>query len=162
VAEALGNIFHALCFFVYDVRGRVREGFDAVSAGRDPTVVEGGGRLTTGGIVDLTDPDVAELFDADPVLIAEYGTPADVDEILTLSRQIGTHLTGVLFNRVADAAYDEVETLVAPLEERGFRCSGRCPVRRRSPSVTWRADSVPNCSPTSRPTASSNGPSSAR
>jgi hypothetical protein len=82
VAEALGNIFHALCFFVYDVRGRVREGFDAVSAGRDPTVVEGGGRLTTGGIVDLTDPDVAERFDADPVLIAEYGTPADVDEIL--------------------------------------------------------------------------------
>ncbi|GAB3311506.1 phosphotransacetylase family protein [Haloplanus rallus] len=120
-----------------ELRERVREGFEAVSAGRDLTVVEGGGHLTTGGVVDLTDPDVADLLDADVVLIAEYGTPADVDEVLAAARQIGDRLTGVLFNRVADAAYDEVETLVAPfLEERGIPVLGVLPREAELAGVT--------------------------
>ncbi|MFD1634227.1 phosphotransacetylase family protein [Haloplanus ruber] len=111
-----------------ELRERVREGFDAVAADRDLTVVEGGGRLTTGGVVDLTDPEVADLLGADVVLIAEYETPADVDDVLAAARQIGDRLTGVLFNRVADAVYDEVETLVAPfLEERGVPVLGVLP-----------------------------------
>mgnify|MGYP000300740754 FL=1 len=120
-----------------ELRERVREGFEAVSAGRDLTVVEGGGDLTTGGVVDLTDPDVADLLDADVVLIAEYGTPADVDRVLAAARQVGDRLTGVLFNRVADAAYDEVETLVAPfLEERGIPVLGVLPREAELAGVT--------------------------
>ncbi|MFB6109015.1 MAG: phosphotransacetylase family protein [Haloplanus sp.] len=101
-----------------DLRERVREGFDALSEGRDLMLVEGGGRLTTGGIVDLTDPDVADLLDAEVVLVADYESPMDVDDVLADARRVGDRLVGVLFNGVADAAHDEVETLVAPFLER--------------------------------------------
>ncbi|WP_251343579.1 phosphotransacetylase family protein [Haloplanus halophilus] len=111
-----------------ELRERVREGFDAVAEGRDLVIVEGGGRVTTGGVVDLTDADVAELLDAEVVLVAEYGTPTDVDETLAAARRLGDRLAGVLFNRVADAAYDEVESLVAPfLEGKGIPVLGVLP-----------------------------------
>jgi BioD-like phosphotransacetylase family protein len=110
------------------LRDRVRDGFDAVAADRDLVVVEGGGRLTTGGVVDLTDADVAALLDADAVLVADYQTPTDVDEILAAVDRLGEHLVGVLFNRVPDTAYDEVEGLVVPfLEGRGVRVLGVLP-----------------------------------
>ncbi|AXG10391.1 phosphotransacetylase family protein [Haloplanus rubicundus] len=111
-----------------DLRERVREGFDAVSEGRDFVVVEGGGRLTTGGVVDLTDAEVAELLDAEVVLLADYGSPPDIDDTLAAARRLGDRLVGVVFNRVADAAYDEVESVVAPfLEGKGIPVVGVLP-----------------------------------
>jgi len=111
-----------------ELRERVREGFDAVADGRDFVVVEGGGRLTTGGVVDLTDAEVASLLDAEVVLIAEYGTPNDVDDTLAAARRLGDRLLGVIFNRVSDAAYDEVESVVAPfLERKGIPVVGVLP-----------------------------------
>jgi BioD-like phosphotransacetylase family protein len=116
-----------------DLRERIREGFDAVAAGRDLMLIEGGGRLTTGGVVDLTDDAVADLLDASVVLVAEYATPADVDETLAAARRVGDRLAGVVFNRVPDAAYDEVEGLVAPfLERRDIPVVGVLP---REPSL---------------------------
>jgi BioD-like phosphotransacetylase family protein len=111
-----------------DLHDRVREGFDAVAEGRDLVLVEGGGTLTTGGVVDLTDPEVADLLDADVVLVADYESPPDVDDVLAAVDRIGDRLRGVLFNRVSDAAYDEVERLVVPfLEERDVPVLGVLP-----------------------------------
>jgi hypothetical protein len=120
-----------------ELRERVREGFDAVAEDRDLLIVEGGGRLTTGGVVDLTDADVAELLDADVVLVADYASPTDVDETLAAARRVGDRLAGVLFNRVPDAAYDEVESLVAPfLEEKGIPVLGVLPREAELAGVT--------------------------
>jgi BioD-like phosphotransacetylase family protein len=111
-----------------ELRERVREGFDAVSEGRDFVAVEGGGRLTTGGVVDLTDADVADLLDADVALVADYESPPDVDETLAAARQLGDRLHGVIFNRVSETAYDEVESVVAPfLEGKGIPVVGVLP-----------------------------------
>jgi BioD-like phosphotransacetylase family protein len=107
---------------------RVREGFDAVREDRGFVVVEGGGRFTTGGVVDLTDADVAELLSATVVLVADYGSPPDVDETLAAARDLGDRLLGVVFNRVSETAYDEVESVVAPfLEEEGVPVVGVLP-----------------------------------
>ncbi|MFB6102624.1 MAG: phosphotransacetylase family protein [Haloplanus sp.] len=120
-----------------ELAARVREGFDAVADDRELVLVEGGGRLTTGGVVDLTDVDVAELLDARVVLVADYGSPPDVDETLAAARRIGDRLAGVIFNRVADAAYDEVETLVAPfLEGKGIPVLGVLPREPELAGVT--------------------------
>jgi hypothetical protein len=119
------------------LRERVREGFGAVAEGRDLLIVEGGGRLTTGGVVDLTDADVAELLDADVILVADYASPTDIDETLAAARHVGDRLAGVLFNRVPDAAYDEVESLVAPfLEEKGIPVLGVLPREAELAGVT--------------------------
>ncbi|XVH30886.1 phosphotransacetylase family protein [Haloferacaceae archaeon DSL9] len=120
-----------------DLRTRIREEFDELSAERDLMFVEGGGKLTTGGIVGLTDPEVADLLDAGVVLVAEYAQPSDIDEILAAVDDIGDRLSGVIFNRISDAAFDELETDVIPfLESRGIDVLGAIPRKQELAGVT--------------------------
>jgi hypothetical protein len=111
-----------------ELREQVRSNFDNLAADRDLMLVEGGGKLSTGGIVGLTDPQVADLLDAGVVLVADYTQPGDIDEVLAAADDIGDRLAGVLFNRVADTNYDELETDVVPfLERRGVSVLGVLP-----------------------------------
>ncbi|MFB6268374.1 MAG: phosphotransacetylase family protein [Halobacterium sp.] len=97
-----------------ELKTRVREAFEGLAAGKDLMVVEGADKPSTGGIVDLTDADVAELLDADVVVVARYDEPGDVDDVLAAVEGLGDRCAGVVFNAVSDAAYDDVETDVAP------------------------------------------------
>lgn len=107
---------------------QVREQYEALSADHDGMVLEGGGSLTTGGIVDLTDADLAALLDATVVLVAPYEEPEDVDEVLAAADRLGDRLGGVLFNVVPDAAFDDLASDVVPfLEGRGVRVYGSIP-----------------------------------
>jgi BioD-like phosphotransacetylase family protein len=109
------------------LRETVRNAYEGLAADRDLMIVEGGG-LTTGGIVDLTDADVADLLDARVLLVAPYGEPGDVDRVVDAADRIGDRLGGVLFNAVSDAAYDDLTTDVIPfLEGRGIRVFGALP-----------------------------------
>jgi hypothetical protein len=111
-----------------EIRQQVADSFRACAAGRDLMLVEGGGRHTTGGIVELTDPDVAGLLGADVLLLAGYEQPGDVDDVLAAVDDIGDRLAGVLFNRVADAVYDDLEKEVVPfLESRDVPVVGVLP-----------------------------------
>ncbi|MFC7138293.1 phosphotransacetylase family protein [Halosimplex aquaticum] len=111
-----------------DVRERVREHYDALAEEYDLVVIEGGGRLETGGIVGLTDPDVAELLDARTVLVGGYANPADVDGVLAAAQQFEGHLAGVLFNAVADGNFESLNTDVVPfLETRDIAVLGIVP-----------------------------------
>ncbi|WP_255149811.1 phosphotransacetylase family protein [Halorarius halobius] len=119
------------------VRERVRESYETLAADRDRMLVEGGGTLTTGGIVDLTDVDVAELLDAEVVLVSRYEEPGDVDDVLAAADALGDRLAGVLFNAVPDAAFDELATDVVPfVEGRGVRVLGTLPRRQELAGVT--------------------------
>jgi hypothetical protein len=116
---------------------RVRECFDDVATDRDLVVVEGGGRPTTGSIVDLTDTDVAEMLDARTVVVARYEEPGDVDEVLALAEDLGDNLAGVVFNAVADANIDALNTDVVPfLEGRDIPVLGILPRVQELAGVT--------------------------
>jgi BioD-like phosphotransacetylase family protein len=107
---------------------QVRTQFEALAANRDRMIIEGGGSLTTGGIVDLTEADVADLLDATVVLVARYEEPGDVDDVLAAAELLGDRLGGVLFNAVQDAAFDALASDVVPfLEGRGVRVYGTVP-----------------------------------
>jgi BioD-like phosphotransacetylase family protein len=91
-------------------------------------ILEGTDRLTTGGIVDLTDPEIAEEIDARVVLLSRYDEPGDVDDILAAADQIGDNLAGVLFNAVPDTVFDQLTTDVVPfLEGHGVPVLGVVP-----------------------------------
>jgi BioD-like phosphotransacetylase family protein len=100
------------------VRERVREAFDGVAEGKDFVVVEAGGDLSTGGVIDLDHPDLAELLDAEVLLLADYAEPGDVDDVLAAAELFGDRLEGVLFNAVPDAAHDRLEGEIAGFLER--------------------------------------------
>ncbi|WP_440006535.1 phosphotransacetylase family protein [Halomicrococcus sp. SG-WS-1] len=120
-----------------ELREQVRESFESLAADKDLMVVEGGGELTTGGIVDLTDPEVADLFDAEVLLISKYGQAGDVDDLLAAANDVGDRLAGVLFNAVENANFDPLETDVVPfLEGRGVPVIGVVPRERDLAGVT--------------------------
>jgi len=120
-----------------ELREQVRESFESLAADHDLMIVEGGGKLTTGGIVDLTDPDVADLFDAEVLLIANYARPNDVDGLLAAADDVGDRLAGVLFNAVEDANFDPLDTDVVPfLEGRDIPVLGVVPRQRDLAGVT--------------------------
>jgi len=110
------------------LRDRIREEYDSIAADCDHVFVEGGGRWTTGGVVDLTDADVAALLDARVVLVAEYGSPNDVDEVLAAADAFGDRLAGVVFNKVSDDAFESLDRDGIPfLESRGIHVFGAVP-----------------------------------
>lgn len=96
------------------VRERVREAFEALAADVDLMLVEGGGDVWTGGVVGLTDADVADLVDARVVLVSHYREPADLDDLLAAVEPFGDRLAGVLFNEVGDETVDEVTEEAVP------------------------------------------------
>jgi BioD-like phosphotransacetylase family protein len=131
-----------------DLRERVRDSFEELADGKDLMVVEGGGDLATGGIVDLTDLDVAELLDAEVLLVSGYEQATDADDLLAgiadvrrvsdgESEDADDRLLGVLFNAVRDASFDELETEVTPfLEGRGVPVLGVVPRDQSLAGVT--------------------------
>ncbi|WP_135822445.1 phosphotransacetylase family protein [Halostella litorea] len=120
-----------------DLREIVAEQFEAIAADRDHVFVEGGGSLTTGGIIGLTDDEVAELIDAQVVVVATYERPEDVDDVLAAADRLGDRLGGVVFNLVADADHDELEHDVVPfLEGRGVPVHGIVPRKQELAGVT--------------------------
>ena len=113
------------------VRERVAEGYRTLAADRGFMIVEGGGDLATGSVVDLADWDVADLLDAEVILLARYGDHRDVDAVLAAARQLGDRLQGVLFNSVAEGDFDRLRTDVLPfLESRGIAVLGVLPSER--------------------------------
>jgi len=107
---------------------RVQESFAIVAEGRDLVVIEGGDSLATGGAVGLSDPEVAELLDAQILLVADHDEPGDVDDVLAAAADAGDRLGGVLFNRIADADYETVAADLAPfLDGRGVPSLGVIP-----------------------------------
>ncbi|MFC4450133.1 phosphotransacetylase family protein [Halorussus aquaticus] len=120
-----------------ELREQVRESFDSLAEGKDLMVVEGGGKLTTGGIVGLTDPDVADLLDAEVLLMSKYEQGGDVDDLLAAADDVGDRLLGVLFNAVQEGNFDGLETEVVPfLEARGVPVLGVVPRDQSLAGVT--------------------------
>ncbi|MHC3439355.1 phosphotransacetylase family protein [Natrialbaceae archaeon A-gly3] len=122
-----------------ELRERIEEAYETVADGKDRMFIEGGGRLDMGGIVDLTDYDIADLLDAQVLLVAPYETPGDVDDILAGAEPFGDRLDGVIFNNVPDSAFDELETDVVPfLEGKGIPVHGVLPREQSLAGVTVR------------------------
>ena len=120
-----------------ELRQQVKTQFDGLAADRDTMIVEGGGSLSTGGIVNLTDPEVAELLDAKAVLVADYTQPGDIDSLLGAIDQLGDRLAGVVFNRISESAFEELDSDVIPfLESRGVAVFGAVPQEQRLAGVT--------------------------
>ncbi|QLG47498.1 phosphotransacetylase family protein [Natrinema halophilum] len=120
-----------------ELRERIRDAYGTLAADRDRMFVEGGGRYTLGGIVDLADADIADIIDARVLLVASYDVPGDVDDILAAARTFGDRLDGIVFNDVSDAAYDRLETDVIPfLEAHEIPVHGVLPSERELSGVT--------------------------
>jgi len=120
-----------------ELRQQVKTQFDALAADRDTMIVEGGGSLSTGGIVNLTDAEIADLLGARVVLVADYTQPGDIDSLLAAVDDLGENLAGVVFNRISDTAFEELDSDVIPfLESRDIEVFGAVPQDQELAGVT--------------------------
>jgi len=123
-----------------ELRQQVKTQFDDLAADRETMIVEGGGSLSTGGIVGLTDGEIAELLDARVVLVTDYEQPGDIDGLLAAVDNLGENLAGVVFNRIADTAFEELDSDVIPfLESQDIEVFGAVPQDQELAGVTIEA-----------------------
>ncbi len=119
------------------LRERVRSAFEELATDRELMLLEGAGRLTTGGIIELTDPDIAELLGSEVLLVAGFEQLSDLDELLSAVDAVGDRLTGIVFNGVRDDALDRLEGDAIPfLERRNCPVLGVLPYERELAGVT--------------------------
>jgi hypothetical protein len=120
-----------------ELRQQVTTQFDSLADDRETMTVEGGGSLSTGGIVGLTDGEIADLLDARVVLVTDYEQPGDIDGLLAAVADLDDNLAGVVFNRISDTAFEELDSDVIPfLETRGIDVFGAVPQDQELAGVT--------------------------
>jgi len=118
---------------------KIKQAAARVGEGKDILLLEGGGRLREGYVVDLPTPDVAKELGSDILAIVRYYEDVSLlDDILTAKFRLGKTLTGVLINRVPERAMEFVNEIVVPYLENkeGLPVLGVIPEERKIAALT--------------------------
>ena len=111
-------------------RKRIQDAFQRLSHDRDIVLIEGRSYLGLGASSGLSDPDLAEMLDADVLLITHYDGEEAIDRILCALRMFeGPHIMGVILKDVPmDRSFNMLsEVLVSFLASRGAEVLGIIP-----------------------------------
>jgi BioD-like phosphotransacetylase family protein len=117
---------------------KVKTAFDAVGAGQDIVLLEGGSSLREGYTVGLATPEMPAQLDSRVLLMVKYNDDVSVlDDTLASADRLGEHLGGVLLNRVpAQAEAFAMHTLTPYLERHGVPVLGVLPETRYLAALT--------------------------
>lgn len=111
-------------------RQRIQDSFGRLSKQRDIVIIEGRSYLGLGASAGLSDPDLAELLDADVLLIAHYDGEETIDRIICALHMFdGPTVMGVILKDVPmDHSFNRLsEVLVSFLASRGAEVLGIIP-----------------------------------
>jgi len=102
-----------------DYVARVKAAYENIAKDRDIVVLEGGGSLREGWIVNLAPPHVAELLNAREIIVVPYDHDLQVvDDLITARVRLGESLIGGVMNGVPGHRLDFVRQRVVPFVER--------------------------------------------
>ncbi len=97
----------------------VQTAYQTIARDKDIVVLEGGGSLREGWIVNLAPPQVAKLLEARTLVLVPYDHDLQlVDDLITARARLGESLIGAVINRVPPHRIDFVENQVKPYVER--------------------------------------------
>ncbi len=118
---------------VDDLAGRIREACALVTSGRDVVLIEGTGHAGVGGVVGLSNAEVARMLRAPAVIVSEGGVGRPIDEIVlnqALFERHGVPVVGAIINKVAIDAQPGLPTILEKgLARRGIPLLGVLPYR---------------------------------
>ncbi|HSC71601.1 MAG TPA: phosphotransacetylase family protein [Candidatus Methylomirabilis sp.] len=122
-----------------DLRSRIQQAYEAVSAGKDVVLLGGAGSLADGAFLGMSGTRLAKEFRASVLLIDPYLNEVCIDCILTAKESLGDHLMGVVLNRVTPQSLPEVEQMVVPfLVGKGIEMLGVLSLDRVLDAITVR------------------------
>jgi BioD-like phosphotransacetylase family protein len=101
-----------------DFAAKVQSAFQTIAEGKDVMVLEGGGSLREGWIVNLAPPHVANLLSARELVVVPYANDLQVvDDLITARVRLGDSLLGGVINSVPNRRMDFAENQVKPYVE---------------------------------------------
>jgi hypothetical protein len=116
-------------------RKRIVDSFNRLKEGRQVALIEGRHHLGLGISAGLSDVDLAQLFDADVLILTRYDGEEAIDRILCALRLLdaGPRILGVVFKEVSmDTQFDLVNDVFVPfLADRGAEVLGIIPYDHR-------------------------------
>ena len=120
----------------------IQESFERVSAGKDVVIVEGTGHAGVGGVIDLSNAQVAKLLGAPVIIISSGGIGRPVDEII-LNRGVfdreGVRIAGAVINKILVDKFDSAKDYVKrSLEYHGLHLLGAMPEAKQLSRLTLR------------------------
>ncbi len=92
--------------------------WEKLTAGSDIAIVGGYGALSSGTTMGLSGLEVCKRLDCKMILVARYGGPYIVDDILVKLHKIRSYLLGVILNDVSPEDIDTVASLISPYLEK--------------------------------------------
>jgi BioD-like phosphotransacetylase family protein len=102
-----------------DFAAVVQSAYDKIARDKDIVVLEGGGNLREGWIVNLAPPHVSDLLGAGELVVVPYRNDLQlVDDLITARVRLGDSLLGGLVNSVPKHRLDFVDSQVKPFVER--------------------------------------------
>lgn len=115
-----------------DFMPEVKKVVDRLMKSKDLLLLEGGGSLREGYVVNLPTPEMAEELDSNVLVVVKYCEDACLlDDILAARFRLHQALSGVVINRVPQKSMDFVKDLVVPyLEKEGVPILGVLPEER--------------------------------
>jgi uncharacterized protein len=112
-------------------RRRILAAFEQMTDGRDVAIIEGRQYLGLGLTVGLSDLDLAEVLEADIILVARYDGEVSIDRVLCALRLLGSpqQVLGVVFNSVSmETQLNTLTEVFSPyMDERGAEVLGIVP-----------------------------------
>ena len=112
-------------------RRRIVQSFNQITEGKEVVAIEGRQYLGLGVTAGLSDFDIAEMLDADIVLLTRYDSEAAIDRVLCALRLLGSELNvlGVILNAVSmETQLNGLTDVFSPfLDERGAEVLGIVP-----------------------------------
>jgi BioD-like phosphotransacetylase family protein len=102
-----------------DLDAHVQSAYQTIAQDKDIVVLEGGGSLREGWIVNLAPPHVANLLKAHTLVLVPYDNDLQlVDDLITARVRLGKPLLGAVINRVPSHRLDFAQSRVKPFVER--------------------------------------------
>ena len=102
-----------------DFSATVSSAFEAIARDKDVVVLEGGGSLREGWIVNLAPPHVSGLLNGKVLVVVPYDNDLQlIDDLITARVRLGDSLLGGVINRVPKYRMDFVRGKAKPFVER--------------------------------------------
>jgi len=125
-----------------ELRNAIHEAYERVAAGKDIVVIEGTGHAGVGGVIDLSNAQVARLLGAPVVIVSSGGIGRPVDEVI-LNRAVfekeGVRIAGVVVNKIIPDKFEMIRDYLAKsLTYHGLTLLGVMPEMKQLSRLTLR------------------------
>jgi hypothetical protein len=119
------------------LKEKILSAFSKISVGKDIVIIGGVGSLSTGSLIDLSGPRLADLMNAQILLVVRYESDSDIEDLILFSQLLKPRIAGSILNHVPKEQMEHIQEDIIPhLREKDIPVLGAIPRDEILSSVT--------------------------